>query len=76
VKNIASVLIVVAVNVFVVGDLFLLLVTCCVTDYLVQVSRSSLSDFDAWSSSEFNMASVNVSSQVVTVDESLLTSVT
>jgi len=46
------------------------LIMCCIANYLVSFARSSVSDVDAWSGSGFNLASVNVSSQVVTVHKS------
>ena len=47
-------------------------VTCGVLSYSAPVSRSSLTDADVWSSSAFDTAAVDVSSQVVAVDCSIL----
>jgi len=47
--------------------------TCDVLHYSAPVSRSSLTEVDVWSSSTFDTAAVDVSSQVVAVDCSVLT---
>jgi len=49
-----------------VSELFLLLMidACCVVSCSAPVSLSSLSYADMWSSSDFDTAAVNVSSQV------------
>jgi len=53
-------------------SLLLIVLVCCVISCLAPASLSSLSYADMWNRSDFDTASVDVSSQVVTLNYSML----